>query len=715
VPVTVNTGSATDGGAGVDATTSILERDVANLSGGSCGSFSGSWTTVTLTAGNDTGVLNGHCYEYREKLSDNVGNQGASSASNIAKVDNQGPANALTLTSITGGAYKSGTTVYYRGSAAGSFKLRNTVSDSESGPASSATAALGGTTSGWTHTASTVNTPAGGPYDSNTFSWNASTSSSPTEVVTAADSAGNTTAASALTFTNDLTAPAVTAPSVTAGYYTSLSVHVTVNTGSATDGGSGVDATTSILERDVATLTNGSCGSFSGSWTTVTLSAGNDTGVLNGHCYEYREKLSDNVGNQGTSGTSNIAKVDNQGPANALALTSITGGAYKSGTTVYYRGSAAGSFKLRNPSRTASPAPRPPRPRPSAARPAAGRTPPSTVNTPAGGPYDSNTFSWNASPAARPPKSSPRPTPPATTTAASTLTFTDDSTAPSVTAPSVTAGYYTSLSVPVTVNTGSATDGGSGVDATTSILQREPGTLSGGNCAWSGSWSSVTLTGGNDTGVASGTCYRYRELLSDRVGNQGTSSTSNVAKIDTQGPANGISLTSVSGGAYKSGTTVYYRASAAGNFKLRNTVTDGESGAASSATAALGGTTSGWTHTASTVNTPAGGPYDSNTFSWNASTSSSPTEVVTAADAAGNTTAASTLTFTNDSTAPGVTAPGVTAGYYTSLAVPVTVNTGSATDGGAGVDATTSTLERDDATLTNGPAAASPAAGRPSP
>src|SRR5204863_5006221 len=54
--------------------------------------------------------------------------------------------------------------------------------------------------------------------------------------------------------------------------------------------GSGVNAASSVLQRDVATLSNGSCGSFSGSWTNVTLAAGLDTGVTNGHCYEYRSE-----------------------------------------------------------------------------------------------------------------------------------------------------------------------------------------------------------------------------------------------------------------------------------------------------------------------------------------------------------------------------------------------------------------------------------------
>src|SRR5438067_659335 len=72
-------------------------------------------------------------------------------------------------------------------------------------------------------------------------------------------------------------APAVTAPRATPSYYTSLSVPVTKNGG--TDGGSGVDGTTSVLQRDDAALTNGACGGFSGTWTTVTLSVGNDTSV----------------------------------------------------------------------------------------------------------------------------------------------------------------------------------------------------------------------------------------------------------------------------------------------------------------------------------------------------------------------------------------------------------------------------------------------------
>ena len=162
--VPVSLGAATDtGGSGVNAATITVQRDTIGLAAGACGAFTGSWSTVTLTAGNDTTVTSGNCYRYRETAADNVGNSTTSGISNTAKVDNAGPTNSLTLTSGSpaGASYKSGNTIFYRGvqSGGGSFKIRNAVSDSASGPASSATAALGGTATGWTHTPSTRQQP----------------------------------------------------------------------------------------------------------------------------------------------------------------------------------------------------------------------------------------------------------------------------------------------------------------------------------------------------------------------------------------------------------------------------------------------------------------------------------------------------------------------------------------------------------------------------
>ena len=149
------------------------------------------------------------------------------------------------------------------------------------------------------------------------------------------------------TVTPDSTAPSVTAPTVTAGYYTSLSVPVSLNSGS--DSESGLNAGSSIVERDEAPLDNGdgSCDAFPGSWSTVTLSGGNDTSVVNGKCYRYRELLSDNVGNQGPSGASNTAKVDTSAPADpALSYGSFTNAAVNGGVVWYRPAAANGQFQV---------------------------------------------------------------------------------------------------------------------------------------------------------------------------------------------------------------------------------------------------------------------------------------------------------------------------------------------------------------------------------
>src|SRR5204862_3382673 len=106
-----------------------------------------------------------------------------------------------------------GTKIFYNGSASSgrTFQIQNAVADAVSGPASSLFGAMGGTSTGFTFTSSTVSTPTGGPYPSNAFTWNSGTTSAPTEVVTGADAAGNTTAAPTLTLTNDIAAATTTA------------------------------------------------------------------------------------------------------------------------------------------------------------------------------------------------------------------------------------------------------------------------------------------------------------------------------------------------------------------------------------------------------------------------------------------------------------------------------------------------------------------------
>ena len=76
---------------------------------------------------------------------------------------------------------------------------------------------------------------------------------------------------------------------------------------------------------------------------------------------------------------------------------------------------------------------------------------------------------------------------------------------------------YSTLSVPLSLNNGS--DSQSGVDSSSGVVERASATLAGGSCGTFGTWSTVTLSGGADTTVATDTCYRYRYSVSDNVGN----------------------------------------------------------------------------------------------------------------------------------------------------------------------------------------------------
>ncbi len=243
--------------------------------------------------------------------------------------DSTAPANALTSTALSGNALQSGTTIYYRGTAAGSFTLTNAVTDALSGPASSATAALTGTTAGWTHVPSTVSSPDAGPFVSNGFSWSAGTTGSATEVVTGRDVAGNARTTT-LSFVDDSTGPTGGTISFPDGYQTDPSVTVTF--GAGTDNGSGVASGT--LQRAVASLTSGSCGTFSG-YTDLGSSSPTspviDAGVAEGYCYSYRYVETDRLGNQGITTTAAVAKIDpyaggpNLGAASTYSVLAGTG------------------------------------------------------------------------------------------------------------------------------------------------------------------------------------------------------------------------------------------------------------------------------------------------------------------------------------------------------------------------------------------------------
>jgi hypothetical protein len=176
----------------------------------------------------------------------------------------------------------------------------------------------------------------------------------------------------------------------------------------------------------------------------------------------------------------------------------------------------------------------------------------------------------------------------------------------------------------------------------------------------------------------------------DNVGNTTDTASPVDVTLDNTDPTQALALTSVSQNdgldqAFQSGDTVFYGGATAGSFAVQATVSDAGSGPASATFDALGGTTTGWTFTGSTVSAPAGGPYVSSLYSWGAATTSSPTAAITPADVATNSPAATTLTFTDDSTAPArsFTFPAA-GGSYNAGGWGGSI-TGSASDGGAGL------------------------------
>jgi hypothetical protein len=420
--------------------------------------------TIVATACSESGVPAGRwVYSVTPAFATNWRGP-ESPMSNAVWVDQTAPVNAISMSLLSGNAVQSGTTIYYRGPAAGSFRLTNGVSDTGSGPASSATASLGGTTTGWTHGPSTVSTPAAGPYVSTPFSWTAGASSAPTEVVTGRDVAGNS-APTTLSFVNDSTGP--TGGSVAAsglvgtGSLYAISATLSLNLAKGTDPMSGVATTGAQLLRAKGTLTSsdgtidGACTAYS-SYTLV--SGGNDPGtpvsdlVTDQACYRYQYVVVDKLGNS-TTYTSADIKVDLTAPTSAPSLTfgAFTNAFWSSGSIVYYRGTAtSGSF-----SATAS-ASDPKSGILSYAFPSLGSNWTSTS-----GALGVNTYSWTNGPASPGAKSVTATNNATRVSATASFTPTADNAAPTAGAVTYTSGPTTATSVSVTFTTG--TDGGSGV------------------------------------------------------------------------------------------------------------------------------------------------------------------------------------------------------------------------------------------------------------
>ncbi|MFZ1879374.1 MAG: Ig-like domain-containing protein [Gaiellaceae bacterium] len=185
----------------------------------------------------------------------------------------------------------------------------------------------------------------------------------------------------------------------------------------------------------------------------------------------------------------------------------------------------------------------------------------------------------------------------------------------------------------------------------------------------------------------------------DGAGNSEATKTTAMIKVDTIAPADALSLASASG-AFLNGSTLFYKANAAGSFTFVDTVTDLTSGPSSASFPALTGS-EGWTHAAETVTTPAGGPYVSSPYTWTATHTKPMTRTVTSSDVAANSSLGTTVTFTSDTTAPTGGSISYSSALYTALSVPIALSNGTDT-GGSGVDGASGIVQRDQTALTDG-------------
>lgn len=233
-----------------------------------------------------------------------------------------------------------------------------------------------------------------------------------------------------------------------------------------------------------------------------------------------------------------VIGVDATAPVNAISLSDVTGDAAQMGETVYYRGVAAGSFTLTNALTDAGSGPASSRTSELTGASTGWTHSPSTVSTPTGGPYVSAGFAWAAGTSGTigaPVHGRDVVGNEATTT----LSYIDDSAGPVDVTVSYPDGYQPARSVVVTL--GDGTDSGSGI--ATRQLQRSSSALVAGVCGAPGGFTDVGPTDPaspyTDADVTDATCYRYRYVVTDRVGNQAIAVSPNVAKVDASygGPA----------------------------------------------------------------------------------------------------------------------------------------------------------------------------------
>ena len=517
-----------------------------------------------------------------------VVNDGTSQLTHPA-ADSTAPTHSLSVTGVSGKtAFKAGSnTLYYLGSSAGGFKVKDTITDSGSGPLQVTYPLV--STSGWTHPAETVT--AAPSFTSSTYSWTAGSTTSPgAQSIVAEDKAIQTSTAT-LTLTNDTTGPTGQAVALSGGpSFTTLSVPLTLMNG--TDAGAGVDGASGLVERAAATATTGTCGTF-GPWAPVTLVGGADTSVVAGNCYRYRYTISDLLGNASgpsapsadaaiatsattTTATSTATTTTSAAtsPVTIDAPTELTGAAnqHYSAGTVWFQPGGSGSFTLNATAQSGVVSVT--FPDVSATSGWAG----STGGTDTTSPYSSPiAYTWTVGAAAPGAKTVLATTASAQTSTAA-ITISADSTAPAGQTITVHGGpFFAANSVPLTISRG--TDAGAGVDPAGDVVERATAPLRNGGCGTFGPFTAVTLVGGADNSVTTGSCYRWQLKVTDFVGNVSTASAASTdAKVDTSPPmAPNLLFTGLLNAGVE-GNVVYYQPAAAGSFTVNTVASDPESG-----------------------------------------------------------------------------------------------------------------------------------------
>ncbi|MET0557522.1 MAG: chitobiase/beta-hexosaminidase C-terminal domain-containing protein [Solirubrobacterales bacterium] len=444
--------------------------------------------------------------------------------------------------------------------------------------------------------------------------------------------------------------------------------------------------------------------------------------------------LTDNAGNESPVET-RVVKIDTVPPYFTVDFVDVEGGFYLQPTneitnepgTAYYRGADAGSVRF-----LITPIPLGGSPAVSAGF---SELPPdsvgfsfdsSRVTTPLGGPFLSNTFSWVAG-TTRPGGGAISLTNEAGNTFGASGQLQNDSTPPGggsvqVAGASGTGGYYsTSLNLQIELAKGS--DSASGLaDGTVptdlpSRLVRASAALTSdgvadGTC---GTFSAFVQVGGddpgpsvNDTVPTDNTCYLYRYLVPDHVGNVATY-TSPIIKIHTTAaaslrPTNAV-LTPTSGvsSQWVSGSTVFYNPAQLGSFDVETSTSAPYSGIAHVDFPSMSGFSGG-----GAITSPRSGTIFRATYAWsaNAASPSPGIQPISATDNAGQTaTNAAAFTVVRDGVGPSggaVDATGLSgtgSRYSRSLSLSVAFAPG--TDAGSGLAVAGAQLLRASAPLTS--------------